>query len=151
MDMSAVSLYSGWRSTPAHLRQLQSRYMREPTKRGLRDLMQRDTMMYHGILQMIQDRIKRISNLKSEKLIEDNCDVMGVVRIKAGINKHGFAFNIYRGNTETKDILNKRDMMLHFQVEFIRTGRVTNITHLRKLDKELVVEIKEFLKKEKSI
>ena len=148
-------LHEGWRTVPNHLRELQIRYLNGEVSRRrgwssekqLKNIMERDTAMYHGILEMLKDRVKRVSNVKSEALIDNNYQKLGWRFEKTGIDKRGLSFKNYIGNQPTKDIINKRKMMLHFQSEFVRTGQVKNITSLRKLDKELVAEIKEFLKK----
>lgn len=152
MDMSPNYLYEGWRTIPAHLRQLQVRYLNGDSggwsaEKQIKNIMQRDLGMYYGILEMLKKRVTRVSNVKSEDLIDNNYQKLGWKFQKTGIDKRGLSFKNYIGNQPTKDIVNKRNMMLHFQSEFVRTGQVKNITTLRKLDKELVAEIKEFLKK----
>lgn len=147
-------LHEGWRNVHEHLRELQVRYLngqigRWSPEKQLKNLMERDTAMYYGILEMLKSRVKRVSNIKSEDLIYNNYQKLGWKFQKTGIDKRGLSFKNYIGNQPTKDIINKRNMMLHFQSEFVRTGQVKNITHMRKLDKELVAEIKEFLKKSK--
>ena len=142
-DMSKNYLWSGWRRIPDHLIQLQNDYLRNPTKRKLNILINKDTMMYYGILEMIKERRERVLNIKSEALFKEHFKEFYVKEV---IDKYLGKVSIHSGNAKTKDIFNKRSMILHLQKEFIRTGKVINITRLRKLDRELVSEINTFIK-----
>ena len=146
-DMSKNYLYEGWRIIPDHLLQLQNDYLRNPTRRKMNNVIKRDTMMYYGILEMIEARRKRVMNVKSELLFKK---YFSDLIEKEVVDKHLGKVDLYKYTYNSKEgthpLFTKRSYILHYQKEFIRTGKVPYITDLRRLDKELVSEINTFIK-----
>jgi hypothetical protein len=139
-------LYEGWRAFPQNLLSMQRQYYRKPTKKDLSNLMKRDTSFYYGIVEMIEKRVKRVSSIKSEPLIKKHKSTMNITLAKEGYKGMYVSYDVYIGNEQTRSVLNKRTRIIYLQSEFVRTGQVKFVSELRKLDKELVLEIKRIMK-----
>lgn len=106
-NMEPIHLYEGWRGMPAFFLEKQQAYYRKPTYKWLMSLMRRDNAMYHGILEMMEKRRKRVSNIKSEPLIKKYRSILNINLEKEGFKNRYICFDIYIGNDETRSILNK--------------------------------------------